>query len=70
MDSDNYKIIHCPEDDEYRVYCNTCDKLCKERFHKNHLKAQFHTINIHKRQQLKISISLNTNKYEFLLRHL
>ena len=33
MDSD------CPEDDEYRVYCNICDKICIERFYKNHLKS-------------------------------
>ena len=25
MDSENYEIIYCPEDDEYRVYCNNCD---------------------------------------------
>ena len=32
MDSDKYEDIYCPEDDEYRVFCNNCDKLCIERF--------------------------------------
>ena len=35
MGIDNiYKIIYCADDDEYRVYCNICDKLCIERFYK------------------------------------
>ena len=42
MNSENYKVIYCPEDDEYRVYCHICDKLCIERFYKNHLKSQTH----------------------------
>ena len=46
MDSDNvYEVIYCPEENEYRLYCN-CDKLCKERFYKNHLNSQTHTNNI------------------------
>ena len=45
MDSDNYEVIYCPEDDECRVYCAICDKLCIERFYKNHLKSQTHTNN-------------------------
>ena len=51
MDSDNkiYEVIYCPEDDEYRVYCKICDKLCIERFHKNHPKSQTHTENIRKK---------------------
>ena len=28
MDSDKYEVIYCPEDDEYKVYCEICDKLC------------------------------------------
>ena len=27
-------------DDEYRVYCDICDKLCIQRFYKNHIKPQ------------------------------
>ena len=30
MDSDYYELIYCPEDGEYRVYCEICDKLCIE----------------------------------------
>ena len=50
MDSENYEVIFYPEDDEYRVYCNICDKLCIERFYKNHLKSQTHINTFHKRQ--------------------
>ena len=50
MDSENFEVIDCPENDEYRVYCDVCDKLCLERYYKNHLKSQTHTNNIHKRR--------------------
>ena len=55
MDSDDksYEVIYCPEDDEYRVYCEICDTLCIERYYKNHLKSGTHTNNFYKRQQLK-----------------
>ena len=54
MDSENnYEVICCPEDEEYRLYCEICDKLRIERFYKNHLKSQTHTINFYKRQLLK-----------------
>ena len=48
MDSDdnNYEVIYCPEDNEYRVYSDKCDKLYKDRFYKNHLQSQTHTNNI------------------------
>ena len=52
-DNNNYEVIYCPEFDEYRVYCDICDKLCKERFYRNHLRSQTHTNNFYKRQQLK-----------------
>ena len=45
MDSDNQQIMYCSEDDEYRVYCSVCDKLCIERFYKNHPNSKTH-INI------------------------
>ena len=53
MNNDNYDNIYCVDDDEYRVYCQICEKLCFERFHKNHPKSGTHANNIHKRQQLK-----------------
>ena len=50
MDSGNYEGIYCVDDDEYRVYCKVCDKLCIERFYKNHLKSGTHINNFYKRQ--------------------
>ena len=45
MESDNnsYEVINCPDDDEYRLYCEICDKLSIERYYKNHLKSSTHT---------------------------
>ena len=48
MNSDNQQVIYCPEDDEYRIYCDICDSLCIQRFYKNHLKSKTHLNNIHK----------------------
>ena len=60
MDSENddYEVIYCPEDGEYRVYCEICDKLCIERFYKNHLKSQTHQNNIRKIEQLDKSFQV------------
>ena len=52
MDSENQQLIYCPEDDEYRIYCDICDSLCIQRFYKNHLKSQTHIKNIHKIEEL------------------
>ena len=52
MESENYEVIYCPEDDEYRVYCDICDQHCIERFYKNHLKSQTHTNNNQKTFQI------------------
>ena len=57
MNSDNQQVIYC-EDGEYRVYCKICDKLCIERFYKNHLKSQIHLNNIRKIKQLDKSIQV------------
>ena len=54
MNCDYQQVIYC-EDGEYRVYCSIFDKLCIERFHKNHLKSRTHTNNIRKREQLNKS---------------
>ena len=50
MDSENQEVIYCEDDGEYRVYCDICDKLCKERFYKNLPKFQTHTNNIHEKR--------------------
>ena len=52
MNSDNPQLIYCGDDGEYRLYCVVCDKLCIERFYKNHLKSQTHINNIHKIEHL------------------
>ena len=53
MDSDNnYEAIYGADDDEYRIYCDVCDKHCIERYYENHLKSQTHTNNFYKRQRL------------------
>ena len=48
MDCENQLFIYCEDDEEYRVFCDVCDKLCIQRFYKNHLKCKTHTINIRK----------------------
>ena len=53
MDSDNQEIIYCEDVGEYRVQCHICDKLCIERFHKNHLKSQTHTNNFRKKRTIE-----------------
>ena len=62
MECENQLVIYCEDDDEYRVYCDICDSLCIQRFHKNHLKSQTHINNIRKIEDLNKSfevISLN-----------
>ena len=60
MDSDNYEVIYCLEDDEYRVYCDLCNELCIERYYKNHLNSKSHTKNIRKREQLNKSSQITS----------
>ena len=57
MDSVNNEVIYCADDDEYRIYCEICGKLCIERFQKNHLKSQSHTNKIYKRQRINLTIN-------------
>ena len=48
MDNENNnQVIYCADDDEYRVYCDICNKLCIERYNQNHLKSGTHMENIH-----------------------
>ena len=58
MDSENYEVIYCPEDDENRVYCDVCDKLCIQRFYRNHLKSKTHINNIREIEQLDKSFQV------------
>ena len=58
MVCENQLIIYCEDGGEYRVYCDICDKICMERFYKNHLKSQTHINNIGKREQLDISFQI------------
>ena len=52
MDSENYLVIYCEDDGEYRVYCDVCDSLCIQRFYKNHLKSKNHINNFRKIEEL------------------
>ena len=54
MNCDNQLVIYC-DDNENKLYCDVCDKLCIERFYKNHLESRAHTNNIRKREQLNKS---------------
>ena len=62
MNNENQEVIYCADDDEYRVYWNICDKVCIERFCKNHLKSCTHLNNFNKKNDQIIYI-----KYELLL---
>ena len=53
MDCENQLVIYCEDDGEFRVFCDICDRLCIQRFYKNHLKSQTHINNIRKREKLK-----------------
>ena len=51
MDIENQEVIYCADDDENRVYCEICVKLCIGRYYKNLLKSGTHLNSIYKRQQ-------------------
>ena len=52
MDSENQLVIYCEDDGEYRIFCDVCDSLCTQRFHKNHLKSKTHINIIRKIEEL------------------
>ena len=52
MESENPKPIYCEDDEEYRVYCDACNKLRNKGFSKNHLKPQTHTNNIREKSYI------------------
>ena len=58
MDSDNQQVIYCDDDGENRIHCSVCDKLCIERYYKNHLKSQTQINNIRKIEQLDKSFQV------------
>ena len=39
MEKENQEIIYCEDDNDYRIYCDICDKfrIRIERFFNNHL---------------------------------
>ena len=62
MDCENQLVVYCPEDNEYKVYCDVCDNFCIELFFKNHLKSKTHINNIRKIEEINKAfeaISLN-----------
>ena len=53
MDEDIYEqAIYCEDDNEYRIYCQICDKLCIVRFCKNHLYSRTHINNINTKKSV------------------
>ena len=50
---DREEPIFFEDDGEFRVYCDICDKLCFERFYKNHLKSGTRINNIRKKKTIK-----------------
>ena len=52
-ENDNYEVIYCADDDEYRANCEICEKPCVDRYYKKYLKSGTHANNNRKRQQLK-----------------
>ena len=62
-ESDNYEVLYCTDDVEYRVYFEICDKLCIERYYKNRLESGTHINTNRKGQQSKY---INSNKFLYL----
>ena len=52
MDGENQEAIYSEDDGGYRIFCSACDKLCIERFYKNHLKSGTHLNNYYRRQRI------------------
>ena len=61
MESENEQVVYCAEDDEYKMYCDICDKICIERYYENHLKSGTHTNNFYKRQRKNITDTNSSN---------
>ena len=52
MDIDNPEEVYCADDDDYRIYCNVCEKTSLYRHYNNRLKSWTHVNSFRKRQQL------------------
>ena len=52
-ENNNYEVIYREDEGEYRVYCDICDKVCIERFHKTLFKSLTHTNIIRKKRTIK-----------------
>ena len=50
MDSENYEVIYCEDDGEYRISCSVCDNSCIETCYKKHPKSGTHIRNFYERQ--------------------
>ena len=64
MYSENQQIIYCADDNEYGVYCEICDKLCNERYNKNHFKSQTLLVTTIKKISNKIITIKQNNFYQ------
>ena len=53
MDIEKQEVIFCEDNDKNRVICEICDKLCIERYYKNHLKSGTHTKVFYKKSTIK-----------------
>ena len=58
-----FECLYCPEDDEYRVYCDICDNQRIERFFKKYLKLQTRANIIRTREQLHKSFEVHIFEY-------
>ena len=57
MDIDNQENIYCADDNEYRTYCDICDKVAINSYYNKCPKSQTHIFNIPKRQHFNITPS-------------
>ena len=67
MDSENQEVIYCADDGEYRVSGDNCDKLCIERFYKNHLKSGTHTNNNRRKTTVQVNDFKNSCLIQYVL---
>ena len=54
-DDNHLDSINCDDDDEYRIFCDICDKRAIERYYKNHPHSGTHINSVHTKQPLIIT---------------